>query len=70
MHKHRWYMTRLGKYFDEHYKQYEDTAEFFPDPADNQWLFDIPELEMRVELTCYDNGVVMEERYHKGGTRL
>ncbi len=70
MHKHRWYMTRLSKYFDEHYKRFEDTAEFFPDPADNQWLFDIPELNVRIELTCYDNGVVVEQRYEKGGARL
>lgn len=70
MHKHRWYMTRLCKYFDTHYKKYEETAEFFPDPADNQWLFDIPELNVRIELTCYDNGVVMAQEYKKGGTRL
>ena len=70
MRKQRWYSSRIAKYFEEHYGQYEDTAEFFPDPADNQWLFDIPELNVRVELTCYDNGVVMEQRYKKGGARL
>lgn len=70
MHSHRWYITRLARYFEAHYRQYEDTAEFFPDPADNQWLFDITELEVRIELTCHETGVVTEERYEKGGARL
>lgn len=70
MHRHRWYMTRLARYCEEHYGQYEDTAEFYPDPADNQWLFDIPELDIRVKLTCHESGMVTEERYKKGGARL
>ena len=32
----------MKRYFDEHYSQYEDTVEFWNDPAMNQWLFDIP----------------------------
>ena len=59
----KWYQRRLAKYFTEHYEQYEDTAEYWPDPFINQWLFDIPELEIRVELTCNDKGVVREQRY-------
>ena len=47
----------------EHYEQYEDSAEWFSDPFVNQWLFDIPERGVRVELTCTDKGVVKEQRY-------
>lgn len=59
----KWYQRRLAKYFTEHYEQYEDTVEYWPDPFVNQWLFDIPELGIRVELTCNDKGVVREQRY-------
>lgn len=64
----KWYQRRLAKYFTEHYEQYEDTAEFWPDPDVNQWLFDIPELGIRVELTCWDSGIVTEEVNHHENT--
>ena len=63
----KWYQRRLYKYFEEHYGQYEDTAEYWNDPAINQWLFDIPELGIRVELTCSDRGIVTEQRYRLQG---
>ena len=59
----KWYQRRLAKYFTEHYVQYEDTVEYWDDPAMNQWLFDIPELNERVELTCYDDGRVTRAVY-------
>jgi dipeptidase len=59
----KWYQRRLAKYFTEHYEQYEDTATYWPDPFINQWLFDIPERGVRVELTCTDKGEVKEQRY-------
>lgn len=59
----KWYQRRLAKYFTENYEQYEDTAEYYPDPFVNQWLFDIPERGVRVELTCNDKGEVREQRY-------
>ena len=59
----KWYQRRLAKYFSEHYEQYEEKAEFWMDPAPNQWLFDIPELGSRIEITCNDKGVVTETRY-------
>ncbi len=66
MHTHNWYRNKLHKYFMVRYGQYEDTAEFLPDPSDRQWLFEIPELGLRVKLTCYDNGRVIEVRYRIG----
>lgn len=63
MKNEKWYQRRLAKYFDEHYEQYEDTATYWPDPFINQWLFDIPELGVRIELTCTDKGEVKEQRY-------
>lgn len=62
-HLDKWYQRRLSKYFDEHYSEYEDEAEWWFDPEPNQWLFDIPKLSMRVELTCNDKGVVTEQIY-------
>lgn len=59
----KWYQRRLAKYFTEHFEVYEDTAEWYNDPAINQWLFYISELGYKIELTCNDQGVVTEERY-------
>lgn len=59
----KWYQVRLAKYFNEHYAQYEDVAEWWPDTYENQWLFDIPDRGVRVELSCTDKGVVKEQRY-------
>ena len=59
----KWYQRRLAKYFSENYERYEDTAEYWPDPFANQWLFDIPERGVRVELTCNDKGEIKEQRY-------
>lgn len=58
MRTEKWYQRRLVKYFTEHYEQYEDDVEFFPDPAPCQWLFDIPKKGERVELTCNEDGTV------------
>lgn len=63
MRAEKWYQRRLAAYFTEHYAQYEDTVEFWGDPARNQWLFDIPELGKRIELTCNEKGVVTEFHY-------
>lgn len=63
MRNEKWYQRRLSQYFDKHYSNLEDDAEFWPDPAPNQWLFDIRFLGYRVELTCDDNGTVHEQIY-------
>lgn len=62
-HSEKWYQRRLAKYFTENYERYEDVTKFFNDPAPNQWLFDISELKVRVELTCDEKGLVHEQRY-------
>lgn len=61
----RWYRRRLHNYFMEHYSEYEDAdeIEFYNDPAPNQWLFDIPELDVRVKLTCDKEGNVTDEHF-------
>lgn len=61
----KWYQRRLAAYFEKHYHEYEDAAEYWNDPAPNQWLFDIPELGIRVELTCDDKGNVKEQKFNK-----
>ena len=60
----RWYQKRLGKYFDEHYGLYEDTAEYYVDPDVNQWMFNITELNIKVKLICHDDETVEERRYY------
>lgn len=65
MKNEKWYQRRLAKYFSEHYGEHEDLAEFFADPAINQWLFNIPYFGIRVELTCDDKGNVTEQVYKK-----
>lgn len=59
----QWYRARLSRYFDEHFIGYEDSVLWFTDPAPNQWLFDIPELNTRVELTCDTSGNVTVIEY-------
>ena len=64
-HQSKWYEIRLGRYFEKYYSEYEDTAEWWNNPATNRWLFDVQELGVRIELTCDDNGYVTEQRYEK-----
>lgn len=61
-HTEKWYQRRLAKYFTEHYSKYEDTAEYYADPAPNIWHFMILELRLRVMLVCDDSGQVREKR--------
>lgn len=61
-HTDMWYQNRLSKYFNENYGPYEYTAGFYVDPAPNKWVFVIPELKLKIKLTCYDNGQVVETR--------
>lgn len=56
----KWYQRHLAVYFADNYSQYEDSAEYQNDPAPNQWLFNIPELEKKIELTCSEKGDVTE----------
>ena len=62
----RFQHRRLFNYFREWYEDLEDEGEieFYNDPAPNQWLFDIPELNVRVKLTCDKDGNVFEEVYN------
>ena len=70
MHTHKWYQRRLAKYFDEHYILSCDIVEFYPDPTDNQWLFELPGLDVLIKLTCQEDGTVVEHRYMKSGDSL
>ena len=54
----KFYQNHLRKYFDKHFKEYEDTVEYFVDPAPNQWKFTIPELDQTILLVCEDSGKV------------
>lgn len=64
-----YYRRRLQRYFNEHYKEYEDSIEFYPDPAPNTWKFLVPELSQIVTLVCSEDGNVVasaRERQHPG----
>ena len=55
-----WYQNRLNKHFDKYYSEFKYDAEFYENPAPNQWLFDIPELNLQFKLTCQEDGRVRE----------
>lgn len=59
-HKERWYQKRLNERFIQKYAQYEKTVEWFVNPAPNVWKFDIPELKVRIVMTCDDKGNITE----------
>lgn len=53
------YNSRLSRYFDSHYQEYTETAEWYTNPAINQWKFEIPGISV-VVLTCSSDGDVTE----------
>lgn len=61
----KWYRRRLHNYMTDYYEELENNGEieWWNDPAPNQWLFDIPSLGFRVELTCSNKGYVSERRF-------
>lgn len=65
-HNEKWYQRRLARYFDKCYSRYEDTVEFYVDPAVNQWLFYIPERKLKVKLTCDDDSIISVDEYEEG----
>lgn len=62
MRTERFYIGRLRKYFDKHYLQYTQTAEWYNNPAINQWKCDIPELGLTILFTCDENGKITEAK--------
>ena len=66
----QWYRSRLSRFFDTHYLNYEDDILWWTDPAPNQWLFDIPELNTRVELACDNKGNVTVTEYPMKGIEM
>ena len=59
-HPDKWYQRRLSKYFDAHYSEYEDDAEWWSDPEPNQWLFDIGQYEF-----AKDDEIIRGSRFPK-----
>ena len=57
----KWYQGRLAKYFNEHYHEIEDEAEFYTDPDCNQWQFLIPKAGLVITFICHDDGTVSEK---------
>ena len=62
----KFYRKHLGRYFDMHYGEYENTVMWSVDPTLKQWRFHIPELNKVVTLTCDDFGVVTEQHTNVG----
>ena len=56
MSKSDFYYRCLNKYFYKHYGEYEFDAQWFIDPAENQWKFYIPEVGLLIALTCDEYG--------------
>lgn len=61
-HRDTWYIRRLQNYFDQHYGQYDDSAEWFPNPAPDAWRFRIPELKAEITISCDAIGKITEIR--------
>ena len=61
MRTEKWYQRRLAKYFNDHYHEIEEEAEFYADPGYDKWEFLIPETGLRVTLICHENGIVSEK---------
>lgn len=59
MRSEKFFSDRLSKYFDAHYCAYEKIAEWYVNPAPNQWKFEIPGIGVIV-LVCSDDGKVVE----------
>lgn len=65
------YDRRLQRYFDKHYGQFDETAEWFVDHAPNEWKFFIPELEQVVTLICSSStGEIVEKVEHCKNPKL
>lgn len=60
--KEQWYADRLQRYFDKHYSEFDETAEWYVNPGPNQWRFRIYEVGLEILLTCDDKGRIIEER--------
>ena len=60
--KEQWYADRLQRYFDKHYGEFDETAEWYTNPGLNQWQFRIYEVGLEVLLICDDKGRITEER--------
>ena len=56
------YIKHLQRYFNEHYGNYDESAEWSVDPAPNKWEFVIRVLGIRVILTCHEDGKISEIR--------
>lgn len=59
MKKEKFYNTRLSNYFDAHYGKYAGIAEWYVNPAPNQWKFEIPGVG-EIVLVCSDDGKITE----------
>lgn len=55
------YLKYLTAYFVGKYGQYDEDVEWFNNPAENEWLFNVPALGKRVHLTCDNEGNITEE---------
>lgn len=59
MKRENFYGSRLSKYFETHYQEYKEVAEWYVNPAPNQWKFEIPGIGV-VVLACSDEGKITE----------
>lgn len=57
--------SKLKKAFDKHFGEYECSAEWYNNPSDNVWKFDIPELRKQILIICdeYTGGIEIKESY-------
>lgn len=66
-----WFEDHLYKFFIKHFGQAAYNAEFLDSPRPNQYVFDLPDMNKRVILTCNpDASIDKEERNYKYANEL
>ena len=53
--------NRLQKHFDANYSKFGNAIQYYPDPQNNIWMYDVDELGKTITLTCDEyTGKVIE----------
>lgn len=60
MRTEKYFDQKLAGYIDAHYPQYAESAEWYANPAINQWKCDIPELKATILFICAEDGNITE----------
>ena len=63
MQSRTWYQVRLENYFKNYYEHHSFEYKKIYTNVPYQYIFEIPDLGVRVILSCDDNGNISEKEY-------